>query len=117
MKLNDKVYNVLKWITLIGLPAVSSLYFGLAGIWGFPYAEQVVGTIAVLTTFLGIILGISTAQYNKTYQEDGTLKIDTSNPDKDIYRIDLGENLEKIAEKSCITLKVDPAANLTDGED
>lgn len=65
MKLPDKVYDVLKWIVMICLPAISTLYFALAGIWGFPYAEQIVGTLAAITTFLGVLLGISTAQYNK----------------------------------------------------
>lgn len=65
MKLNNKVYDVTKWIVMIVLPAVSALYWGLSGIWGWPYAEEVVGTIAVVTTFLGALLGISTAQYNK----------------------------------------------------
>ena len=64
--MNDKLYDVLKWIAMILLPALGTLYFALAGIWGFPYAEQVVGTITALDTFLGVILGISTAQYNKS---------------------------------------------------
>ena len=64
MILPNKVYDILKWITLIGLPATGSLYYGLSGIWGFPYAEQVVGTLAVVATFLGVILGISSANYN-----------------------------------------------------
>ena len=63
--LSNKQYNVLKWVALILLPAMGALYFGLAGIWNFPYGEQVVGTITVIDTFLGAILGISTAQYNK----------------------------------------------------
>lgn len=63
--LSDKVYDILKWVALILLPALGTLYFGLAGIWGFPYGEQVVGTITVIDTFLGAILGISTVQYNK----------------------------------------------------
>lgn len=63
--LSDKVYNVLKWVALVLLPALGALYFGLAGIWGFPYGEQIVGTITVIDTFLGVILGISTVQYNK----------------------------------------------------
>lgn len=65
MKLNDKLYDVLKWITVICLPALGTLYFALSGIWGFPYAEQVVGTISAVTTCLGILLGISTAEYNR----------------------------------------------------
>ncbi len=63
--MNDKLYKILKYIAMIFLPALGTLYFALAGIWGFPYAEQVVGTITAVDTFLGVILGISTAQYNK----------------------------------------------------
>ena len=66
MKLPDNVYNFLKWTTIILLPAIATLYFALSGIWGFPYAEQVVGTISAVETFLGAILGISTIQYNKS---------------------------------------------------
>ena len=58
--LTNKTYDVLKWVALILLPAMGALYFGLAGIWNFPYGEQVVGTITVIDTFLGAILGIST---------------------------------------------------------
>ena len=65
MKLSDKMYNVLKWLTMIVLPALATLYFALSGIWGFPYGEQVVGTITALVTFFGVVLGVSTAQYNK----------------------------------------------------
>ena len=66
MKMNDKVYTVLKWVTMIALPAIGTLYFTLSSIWGFPYAEQVIGTITAISTFLGVILGISTSQYNKS---------------------------------------------------
>ena len=63
--MSNKVYNVLKWIAMLLLPALGTLYFALAGIWGLPYGEQIVGTITAVDTFLGVILGISTAQYNK----------------------------------------------------
>lgn len=65
--MSNKTYDVLKWIAQILLPALGTLYFGLAGIWGFPYGEQIVGTITVVDTFLGVILGISTAQYKKGF--------------------------------------------------
>ena len=65
MKLSNKAYDILKWIAQLLLPAVATLYFALAGIWGFPYGEQIVGTITAIDTFLGVILGISTAQYKK----------------------------------------------------
>lgn len=63
--MSDKLYKVLKYIALIALPAVGTLYAALAGIWGFPYGEQVVGTITAVDTFMGVLLGISTASYNK----------------------------------------------------
>ena len=66
IKMSNKVYNILKWIAMYLLPALGTLYFALASIWGLPYGEQVVGTITAVDTFLGVILGISTAKYNKT---------------------------------------------------
>lgn len=63
--MSDKTYNVLKWIAMYLLPAIGTLYFALAGIWGLPYGEQIVGTITAFDTFLGVILGISTVQYKK----------------------------------------------------
>lgn len=65
MKLNSKVYDILKWITMIVLPALATAYVGLASIWGFHYADEVAKTTAVICTLLGALLGISTAQYNK----------------------------------------------------
>ena len=63
--LSDKTYSLLKWIALILLPALGTLYFALAGIWGLPVGEQIVGTITAIDTFLGAILGISTNNYKK----------------------------------------------------
>ncbi len=63
--MSNKVYDVLKYIAQIVLPAIGTLYFALAGIWGFPYGEEIVGTITAVDTFLGIVLGISSANYNK----------------------------------------------------
>ncbi|WP_337402855.1 phage holin [Suilimivivens sp.] len=65
MKLNNKTYDTLKWTAQYLLPAAGTLYFALAGIWGLPYGEQIVGTITAVDTFLGVILGISTAAYKK----------------------------------------------------
>lgn len=70
MKLSNKVYDTLKWITMYLLPALGTLYFALASIWGLPYGEQIVGTITALDACLGVLLGISTAKYNKTNGED-----------------------------------------------
>ncbi len=64
--MSNRTYDLLKWIAQLLLPALGTLYFALAGIWGFPYGEEIVGTITAIDTFLGVILGISTAQYKKT---------------------------------------------------
>ena len=61
--LGDKTYNFVKRLVQIILPAVGTFYFALSGIWGLPHGEQVVGTIMATTMFLGVVLGISSAQY------------------------------------------------------
>lgn len=65
MILPDKVYDTCKWVVMIVLPATGTLYFALCGIWNFPYGEQVIGTITAVCTFLGAVLKISNANYNK----------------------------------------------------
>ena len=65
MKLSNKVYDILKWIAMYMLPASGTLYFALAGIWGLPYGEEVVGTITAVDTFLGVLLGIASSTYHK----------------------------------------------------
>ena len=65
MKMSNDTYDILKFICQIILPATATLYFALAGIWGFPYGEQIVGTITAIDTFLGVCLGISSSQYKK----------------------------------------------------
>lgn len=67
--MSNKVYDVMKWVAMYLIPAVGTLYFALAGIWNFPYGEEVVGTLTAVDTFLGVILGISTAKYNKQSEE------------------------------------------------
>lgn len=68
MVLKNRIYDITKWIALVVLPALATLYFALAGIWNFPYGEQVVGTITAIDTFLGALLGISSIKY---YQKEG----------------------------------------------
>lgn len=65
MKIPDSVYDVLKWIALILLPACAVLYGALAPVWGWAYGDEVVYTLTAIDTFLGALLGISTAEYNK----------------------------------------------------
>ena len=63
MKFSNKIYDILKWIAQYFLPAIGTLYFALASIWGLPYGEEIVGTITAVDTFLGVMLGISSIQY------------------------------------------------------
>lgn len=68
--MSNKVYDVLKWIAQIALPAVGALYFALADLWGLPYPTEIVGTITAIDTFLGVILGISSSSYHKKLEEE-----------------------------------------------
>jgi hypothetical protein len=65
MKISNKLYDALKWIALIVLPALAVLYGTLAGIWGLPFGEQIPETITAIDLFLGVVLGVSNAQYKK----------------------------------------------------
>ena len=68
--MNNKIYDVLKWVTMVVIPALATAYVGLSGVWGWPYADEVAKTAAVVCTLLGALLGISTAEYNRLKQED-----------------------------------------------
>lgn len=63
--MNSKTYDRLKWVALVLLPALASLYFALGQLWHFSYVEQIVGTITILDTFLGLLLGKSSSTYQK----------------------------------------------------
>lgn len=70
MKLSNNVYDILVYFSRYVLPGLGALYFALAQIWGLPYGEQIVGTIAAIDTFLGVLLGISTYNYNKGAEDE-----------------------------------------------
>ena len=65
-KLKDSVYDILKWVTLVCLPALGTAYVALAGVWVFPYVVDVIKAVMAVCTLFGALLGISTAEYNKT---------------------------------------------------
>ena len=69
MKLPDNVYNWLKWLCLIALPAVATFYGVIGKIWDIPYTAEVVTTITAVATLIGALIGVSTVAYNK--QKDG----------------------------------------------
>lgn len=61
--MSNRCYDILKYIAQIALPAAGTLYFALASVWGFPYAEEIVGTVTAVDAFLGVMLGISSLNY------------------------------------------------------
>lgn len=63
--MSNKLYDILKWVAQMILPALGTLYFALSQIWGFPFGEQIVGTITAVDTFLGVALGLSSVKYNQ----------------------------------------------------
>lgn len=63
--MSNKMYDALKWVAQYLLPALGTLYFTLAQVWGLPFGEQIVGTVTAVDTCLGVLLGISSVQYNK----------------------------------------------------
>lgn len=70
MKLSSSAYEILKWLTLVVIPACTTAYVGLAAIWAWPYSKEVAETSAVICTLLGALIGISTAQYYKRPAND-----------------------------------------------
>lgn len=108
MLMTNRTYDFLKWVAQIVLPALGTLYFALSRIWGFPYGEQIVGTITAIDAFLGTILKVS----SDNYEGDGELIVDTSDPLKDIYSIAIDDYPEKLASKDTVVLKVSRPAHM-----
>jgi hypothetical protein len=107
--IKGKPYDVLKFIAQILLPGLGTLYFALAGIWGLPSAEEVVGTIVAVDAFLGLLLGLSSAQYNKSDEKyDGVIGV-TETEDKLSYVLNLTEDPVALKDKDEVRLKVGPS--------
>lgn len=70
MMLKNKVYDVLKWLVIVAIPAAVVLYNALAETWGFPYPEEIAKTGAAVCLFLGAVLGVSTVSYNAQKKKD-----------------------------------------------
>ena len=109
--LSDAAYTRLKWITLVVLPALGALYFGLSSIWGLPKGDEVVGSLAIVATFLGALLGVSTKAYNNsTAAVDGVVGANGVDPDTGLPVIGMTINKtpDELLSKKTVRLKVDP---------
>lgn len=107
---SNATYDRIKWVAQYFLPALGTLVYAVFAIWGLPHGEAIVGTIVALDTFLGGLLGISSLHY----QGDGTMIVDTSDPDKDIYRMELNDPLENMASKDQVIFKVKAPQHMSD---
>jgi hypothetical protein len=105
---SDVTYQVAKKLVQIILPAISSFYFGLASIWGLPAPDKVVGTIAVLTTFIGVCMGISTREYEKSGAAYDGKMFAIPQEGKTVYSLEFEGDPEDIKDKSSIRFKVCP---------
>lgn len=108
---NNMWYDRMKFISQIVLPGIGALYYGLAQIWGLPKAEEVLGTVTVIGTFLGVLLQISTSRYQKgggVY--DGEIVTETLPGGEPVYALafETREQQEKANSKDILTLKINP---------
>lgn len=106
--LSGKVYDRLKWVALIALPALASFYLVISGLWELGYARPVVGTIVATSTFLGALLQLSTSKYNRSDAKfDGDLVMDLSKPEEPaLYRFELNKDIPELADKGELQIKV-----------
>lgn len=108
--LSNKLYDTLKTIALVILPALGTFYVALSAIWGLPAAEQVSGTIVAVVTLMGVIIKLGDASYNASEGRfDGNLIVTPNNQGTGgVVNLDLkGQNPEAlVADKSEVTLKV-----------
>lgn len=106
-QLSSEVYDAAKKLVQVVLPAVSSLYFGLASVWGFPATAQVIGTLAVITTFLGVTIGVSTKNYNASGAAfDGQIVVAENESGGRTFSLELDGDPDDIPNKKQITFKV-----------
>ena len=105
--MSNSTFDVLKRAAELGLPALGALYFALAQIWGLPYGEQVVGTVAAVNTFVGVIVVIARNQYNnQDGMYDGDLLVSKNSDDAVSYMMELNHDPEEILGQTEFRLKV-----------
>lgn len=107
--ITGKTYDALKYLAQVVLPALGTLYFALAGIWGLPSAEEIVGTIVAADTFLGVVLHLSSTAYAKSDARfDGSINV-VETPDKKQFSLALNGDPNELDEKDAVIFKVNPS--------
>lgn len=102
--ITGKLYDWLKYLAQIVLPALGTLYFTLAGIWSLGSGEEVVGTIMAVDLFLGVLLGISQVTYNKQVAS-GVMNVEETE-DGSRYSLELDDDPAKLPNKKEVRFKV-----------
>ena len=109
MQLNNKIYDFLKWVVMIFLPALGAFYFGLSQFWDLPYVTEIVGSVSVTSIFLGALIGISSKSYGKNSAGfDGELVVNKDDPEKDVYSFVVYDGVDQLEGKDTLTIKVSP---------
>lgn len=112
MQFSTKVYDTLKWFVQILMPAFITFYATLSDLWDFPNVVQVIGTLAAVTTFFGILLGLSSASYKATNAPNaGTVQQLGADPDTGMPHMAVtfnGDPSELAASNRTLTFKVAP---------
>ena len=113
--MHNKVYDFLKWVSLVLLPAFATLYFAMAQIWHLPNGSEVIATVTALDTFLGALIGISGSQYSKNVanSDAGYINIDTESDTKDVLSLILADKPTSLINKDRVTFKVTQDLNTT----
>lgn len=107
---SDIWYTRLKWISIVLLPALATLYFTLGAVWGLPAVEQVIGTITAFGTFLGVMIGISARSYNHSdARYAGIIDVNYDDDGKKVFTLELNGEPEGIELFPEVTFKVSPA--------
>jgi Putative phage holin Dp-1 len=105
---SNSMYNFVKFVALILLPAVGTLYFALAEIWHWSNGEDVVGSITAVDAFLGAVVGFAVRSYNKSDSRfDGTINV-VDTPDKKTYSLSFNsdDDVQNLDKKSEVTFKI-----------
>lgn len=104
--MTNQTYNRLKWVAQILLPALGSLYFGLGELWGLPKVTEIVGTITLVDTFLGVLLGLSSRQYNNSEAKyDGEITV-VETEDSKAYSLNLNGDPYDLDQKKEAVFKI-----------
>ena len=106
--MSNELYDDIRWLAQYFVPALATFYFAVSTLWGWPYGEQIVGSLSAFNVFLGAILGVSRSKYYKTGGDtDGILRVDTSDPEKDVYKLELLRDIADLPNKKTVTFAVD----------